>query len=174
MEVLEAGRVVELESGADRYDRLAAMRLKSARLSAAFSPERLAAALTDVLGSFVSERQIDAWEDGSEPLPSGVMVAARDVMAISEAELIGLENPDVQEVARLQHAVTRVRVLLNDPAALMRRASELLDGTARPLLVLAVVALLGLRAVGGPMTQQYWTGVHGRRATVAAARALDS
>ena len=42
--------------------------------------------------------------------------------------------PDIQELKRLQGAVIRIRALLNDPAALMRRASQLLDGTAGPLL----------------------------------------
>jgi len=53
---------------------------------------------------------------------------------IVELHTTNRDIPDIQELKRLQGAVIRIRILLNDPAALMRRASKLLDGTAGPLL----------------------------------------
>ena len=62
----------------------------------------------------------------------------------------GARGESVNDAYRLERAIGRVRKLLNDPVALRLRATALLDGTAKPLLVLAVVALAGLRLVLGP------------------------
>jgi len=53
---------------------------------------------------------------------------------IVELHKLNRELPDIQELKRLQGAVIRIRTLLNDPAALIRRASELLDGQAELLI----------------------------------------
>jgi transcriptional regulator with XRE-family HTH domain len=171
--MLDLAPVLNLHVGASHYGALVGARINAARLAAGWTPERLANALSDVLGVAVSARQLTDWEEGREEFAAGICVAAFDVMGISEAEAIGLRNPDVIEVQRLAAAVAKVRGLMNDPAALMRRASELLDGRAKPLLVPAVVALLSMRAIGGPPTQQYWTVPGGRRSTVAAARVME-
>jgi transcriptional regulator with XRE-family HTH domain len=123
-----------LQKGQDRYQQLAASRLKTARLAAGWDQARLARGLTDVLGIPVTEQQVTDWEEGAEHFISGIMPAAYDVMAITEAEIVGLDNPDLEQINRLAIAVAKVRALLNDPTALMRRATELMEGTAKPLL----------------------------------------
>jgi len=153
------GIIIKLQTGEDRYQQLAASRLKTARLSAGWDQKRLAAALSDVLGVVVVERQLGAWEEGTESFISGIMPAAYDVMGISEAEVLGLDNPDVEQVNRLAVAVARVRALLNDPTALMRRATELMEGKAKPLLAWMGSALVDWERVAQRMTccaLAYW------------------
>lgn len=139
--------LVVLETGKDRYQQLGGTRLRSARLVAGWSQARLAVGMTDVLGVAVSERHVIAWEEGIEPMTVGDFGAALDVMGVTAAELLGVDNPDVVQMTRLAASVAKVRGLLNDPAALMRRATELLEGTAKPLLVVAVVGLTALRVL---------------------------
>lgn len=129
------GILLELpkQIGAERYQRLAAARLKAIRMTAGFSLDQMSIALTDVLGMPVAARQLELWEAGTESFFAGVLPAALDVAGVSEAEIIGLDNPDIREINRLEFAIARVRALLNDPAALTRRAAELLEGNARPL-----------------------------------------
>ena len=128
-----AGRVLKLETGAQRYQRLAAARLKAIRVTAGFRIEQMAAGLTDVLGQVVSPRQLEAWEQSTEPFYAGILPAALDITGVTEAEIIGLDNPDVREINRLECSIAKVRALLNDPAALTRRAADLLSGYAAPL-----------------------------------------
>jgi transcriptional regulator with XRE-family HTH domain len=128
----EEGKVLLLETGARRYQLLSARRLTAIRVTAGFSVDKLARALTDVLGQNISARQLEAWESG-EPFMAGILPAALDVTGVTEAEIIGLKDPDWRDINRLEFAVGRARALLNDPAALLRRASELLEGNARPV-----------------------------------------
>ena len=146
----QSGIIVALQTGKDRYQQLAAARLKAARLAAGWDEESLAAGLSDVLGVAVTVRQVVAWESGAEEYAAGVMPAAYDVMGISEAALIGLDNPDIEQVNRLAVAVSKVRALLNDPAALARRVSDLMEGKAKSLLVVGVIGLTALRMAAGP------------------------
>ena len=164
--------VVSLHIGADRYDLLVGARLKSARIAAGWTADRLAAGLTDVLGTAVSVRELTDWEDGREAFRAGVLPAALDLMGISEAELVGLSNPDAVEVSRLASAVIAARALLNDPAALMRRATALLDGTAKPLLVLALTLAIAARMFTAPVLHP--TTSYTRRATAAVVMARVS
>ena len=77
----------------------------------------------------------------------------------------GSRGENVNDAYRLERALRRVRKLLNDPVALRLRAQALLDGTAGPLLVLAVVGLTMLRFLGGPLQgpSVYMAGLHYRR-----------
>lgn len=160
--------IVELQTGRERYQQLSATRLRAARLAAGWSGEQLAEALTDVLGVAVTSSQLARWEEGAEPYIAGIMPASYDVMGMSEAEMLGLDNPDAAQVHRLALAVARVRALLNDPTALMRRATELLEGTARPLLVVALVALSAFRMTAGPATPGYFQIVPRRSPAITA------
>jgi len=84
-------------------------------------------------------------------------------------------EPGPPDAFRLDRAIARVRKLLNDPEALRARANALLDGTAKPLLVLAIVGLTAVRMVNGPATPGYFSLSAARRAapvTVAAVSAL--
>lgn len=148
-----AAPIVSLHIGADRYDLLVGARLKSARVVADWTIERLAVGLTDVLGTAINASEIEDWEEGRSAFRAGILPAALDLMGISEAELVGLSNPDAVEVTRLAAAVVKVRGLLNDPVALMHRASELLEGAAQPLLVLAVTVASLIRTFGAPTTR---------------------
>jgi transcriptional regulator with XRE-family HTH domain len=163
-----APAIVSLHIGADRYDLLVGARLKSARIASGWTANRLAAGLADVLGVAVSVRELTDWEDGREAFRAGVLPAALDLMGISEAELVGLSNPDAVEVSRLASAVISVRALLNDPAALMRRATALLDGTAKPLLAMAVT--LSIATAPGILGHSTTNHVRRANATVAMAR----
>ena len=130
----EDRKVIELKhGGAERYQRLAAARLKAIRMTAGLSLEQMSSALADVLGYAVSARQLEAWEAGTESFFAGLLPAALDVAGVTEAEIIALNNPDIDTINRLECAIARVRGLLNDPAALTRRAAEILEGRARPL-----------------------------------------
>ena len=121
------------QRGAARYQRLAAGRLKAIRLMRGFDLAEMATGLTEALGYAVSPRVLESWEQGSEAFVAGVLGAALDVTGVTEAEIIGLDNPDIETINRLECAIAKVRSLLNDPAALTARAHELLTGVARPL-----------------------------------------
>ena len=129
----ESAKVLELKTGAQRYQRIAAARLKAIRVMRAWTIELMAGGLTDVLGQNVAPRQLEDWESGVEPFMAGILSAALDVTGITEAQIIALDNPDIDTINRLECAIARVRALLNDPAALTRRAADLLSGSARPL-----------------------------------------
>ena len=65
-----------------------------------------------------------------------------------------IDDSEVSETERLNRlalAVAAMRAILNDPAALARRAADLLDGTAKPLLAFAVVGLAVVRMSLGPV-----------------------
>lgn len=70
-------------------------------------------------------------------------------------ELIESDAPSVEELNRLAVVLAAMRAVLNDPEALMRRAAELLDGTAKPLFVAAFVSLGVMRMVAGPSVPGY-------------------
>jgi len=72
------------------------------------------------------------------------------------------------EMGRLERSIVRVRELLDDPAALMRRACQLLDGTAKPLLVVAVLLAMTARVTVG--AGQHSSHIPRRLNTITAAR----
>ena len=106
---------------------------------------------------------------GPEPIASD---DARIIPLFADGE----RGESVNDAFRLDRAIKRVRRLLNDPVALQLRAQALLDGTARPLLVLAVVGLTALRMVGGPpsVPSYYMHGIQHRRSAIVAAVPFDS
>jgi transcriptional regulator with XRE-family HTH domain len=133
--VAAVGVIVTLPMGrgAKRYQELAAARLKTIRVMRGFTVEQMATGLTEALGQVIAPRMLDLWESGEEAFMAGLLAAAIDVAGVTEAEVIGLDNPDIETINRLECAIARVRGLLNDPAALTRRAADLLSGGARPL-----------------------------------------
>ena len=83
------------------------------------------------------------------------MIVGIDELNASNGHLLYLiDDPDASETERLNRlalAVAAMRAILNDPAALARRAADLLDGTAKPLLAFAVVGLAVVRLTIGPV-----------------------
>lgn len=85
------------------------------------------------------------------------MIAGIDELNTSNGRLIYgdlIDDPEVSETERLNRlalAVAAMRAMLNDPAALARRAADLMDGTAKPLLTFAVVGLTVVRMSLGPV-----------------------
>ena len=102
-------------------------------------------------------------------------ISAPETTTTDEVRIIPLfvdsaRGENVNDAFRLERAIKRVRRLLDDPVALVLRAQALLDGTAKPLLVVAVVGLSALRIVAGPpaVPSYYLHGGHHRRGAVVA------
>ena len=128
------GVVISLRrEGAEHYQRMAAARLKAIRVLRGFDLQQMANGLSDALGQMIAPRALEMWESGAEPFVAGVLGAALDVTGVTEAEVLGLENPDIGTINRLECAIARVRALLNDPAALTQRAADILSGRAHAL-----------------------------------------
>lgn len=85
-------------------------------------------------------------------------------------------DPDVspvEQLNRLATVVAAMRALLNDPQALMRRATELIEGTAAPLFTAAIVALGVTRMVAGPTVPGYLDLVPRHRSAAVAVAAVQ-
>lgn len=84
--------------------------------------------------------------------------------------IFGGESAAQAEARRLERSIDRLRTLLNDPAALRRRADALVNGTAKPLLAFAIVGLFTVRMLGGPASvpSSYMNSHHVRRAAAVA------
>ena len=85
----------------------------------------------------------------------------------------GARGENVNDAYRLERAISRIRKLINDPVALRLRAAALIEGTAKPLLVLSIVALTGLRMVAGPAMVPNCIHVHRSRPAAVIAALFD-